>query len=634
MSVISRLEDGVYDHAIDLTRFEEGVKRRAIGFLKEMTDDINQLLADSPTLFQEQRLTALLTQVENTIGNAHKLAKTDMRNQLLDFAPIEEKATTKIMNDSLKANLFSPAMTQGQLVAIVDDSLIRGALASDWWDRLESNTKNKIVKGIQLGISEGETLGQIKTRLLGKTTGEFETYETGGKTKRRMKRVGGWIQTSNREAEALIRTSVHSVASNVRDKTYLNNLDVIDEVESIATLDGRTTPLCASYDGLRWTADGHKPVGGHGKTYLPTPRHWNCRSTHVPVIGMLEELENMAKNKGIKIPPATRASVQGKVPALTKMDDWLLLQPKVTQNKLLGGVAKGDLYRKGLGEFKVKDFTGRRGDPLNIEDLRKKFNIVKDAPEPITKAVGEKISPFGRHKGTFNPELAKQGQKWRDSLTDDQAEAIHDNFTGEDYVKMRAVMRGGGAWEDQKNTLDPRELRIDMSSKIKLYDSEEDFNYWVDKVDAFRDGIKTAPEFEGVVYRGARVNAVGFQRKIGKLVKEGGMNMPADSSATWDFDTARSFMRTTSGSEKREEFPILYWYKQRTGKSIEESSSHSSEHEVIIRQQTRFDLVKVHWDKKDWSSDEQKKFKDFAEYGGGISKKDLDQLVIIELEEI
>ena len=265
MSVVSRLEDGVYDHAIDLTRFEEGVKRRAIGFLKEMTDDINQLLADSPTVFQEQRLTALLNQVENTISDAHRLAKTDMRNQMLEFAPIEEKATTKIMNDSLQANLFSPTMTQGQLNAVVDDSLIRGALASDWWDRLESNTKNKIVKGIQLGIAEGETLGQIKTRLLGKTTGEFETYESGGKTKRRMRRGGGWIQTSNREAEALIRTSVHSVASNVRDQTYKNNRDVIDQVESVATLDGRTTPLCVSYDGLRWTADGHKPVGGHGK---------------------------------------------------------------------------------------------------------------------------------------------------------------------------------------------------------------------------------------------------------------------------------------------------------------------------------------------------------------------------------
>jgi len=373
MSVIDKLEDGVYKHAIDLTRFEESVKRRALGLLKEMTDDINQLLEDSPTLFQEQRLKALLEQVEFTIAEAHSKGKADMRNMLLELAPIEEKATTKIMNESLDADLFSPVLTEGQLREIVDESLIRGAVASDWWDRLEENTKNKIVKGIQLGIAEGETLGQIKKRLLGTTTGEYESYEVGGKTKRRMKRKGGWIQTSNREAEALIRTSVHNVASTVRDKTYMNNLDVVNAVESVATLDGRTTPLCASYDGLRWTADGHRPIGGHGKAYLPTPRHWNCRSTHVPVIDELEKLDRLARNKGITLPAQTRASVGGPVPAVTDMDKWLKRQNKTTQNAILGGTAKGDLWRQGKGKFKLKDFTGRRGDPLTIEELKKKF---------------------------------------------------------------------------------------------------------------------------------------------------------------------------------------------------------------------------------------------------------------------
>ena len=378
MTVASRMEDGVYSHAIDINRFEEGMKRRTIGFLKEMSDDINRLLSDSPTLLQSDRMKSLLDQVDGVIADAHQIAKVDMRKQLLDFAPVEEKASTKIMNDSLEADLFSPKMTSMQLQAVVDDSLIRGALGSKWWDRLEENTKNKITKGIQLGIAEGESMSQIKTRLLGKTTGEFETYEVGGKTRRRMKRVGGWIQVSNREAEAVIRTSVHSVASSVRDKTYLANLDVIDQVQSVATLDGRTTPICASYDGLRWTADGHKPVGGHGKVYLATPRHWNCRSTHVPVLSELDKLDAIAKTKGIKIPPASRASMKGRlfeVHGMKSMDDWLKTQDIPIQNALVGGAAKGALYR--TGKIKLKDFTGRRGDPISVEDLRAKFNILK-----------------------------------------------------------------------------------------------------------------------------------------------------------------------------------------------------------------------------------------------------------------
>ena len=393
MSVVSRMEDGVFDHAIDISRFEEGMRRKTIGFLKEMSDDISRLLSDSPTQIQSDRLNALLKQVDGVIEDAHKSAAVDMRNQLLDFAPIEEKATTQIMNDSLKADLFSPQMTEAQLRAVVDDSLVRGALASDWWDRLGNNTKNKITKGIQLGIAEGEGMGQIKARLLGRTTGQFETIEVGGKTVRRAVRVGGWIQASNREAEAVIRTSVHTVASKVRDETYKNNLDVIDQIESVATLDGRTTPLCASYDGLRWNAENHEPVGGHGKIYRSTPRHWGCRSTHVPVIGELDRLDKIAKTKGLKIPRATKASIQGPQRATMNMDKWLRKQSNEMQDKIVGGKTKGNLFRNKT-KLRLKDFTDRRGDPISIQDLRSKFGdeflkITREQVKPSTPA-----SPF------------------------------------------------------------------------------------------------------------------------------------------------------------------------------------------------------------------------------------------------
>ena len=386
MSVVSRMEDGVFDHAIDISRFEEGMRRKTIGFLKEMSDDISRLFSDSPTQIQADRLNALLNQVDGVIEDAHKNAAVDMRNQLLDFAPIEEKATTQIMNDSLKADLFSPQMTPQQLRAVVDDSLVRGALASDWWDRLGSNTKNKITKGIQLGIAEGEGMGQIKARLLGRTTGQFETIEVGGKTVRRAVRVGGWIQASNREAEAVIRTSVHTVASKVRDETYKNNLDVIDQIESVATLDGRTTPLCASYDGLRWNAENHEPVGGHGKIYRSTPRHWGCRSTHVPVIGELDRLDKIAKNKGIKIPRATKASIQGPQRATMNMDKWLRKQSNEMQDKIVGGKTKGNLFRNKT-KLTLKDFTDRRGDPISIQELRSKFG------DEFLKITREQVKP-------------------------------------------------------------------------------------------------------------------------------------------------------------------------------------------------------------------------------------------------
>lgn len=370
-SVIEKLEDGIYDHAIQVNRFEENLKRRSIGFLREMADDINGLLSESRQISLQEgtRLNQLMVQVKAIIAEAHSLAKTDMRSQLLDFAPIEEKATLDIMNKSIKAEVFSPVLTPAQLRAVVDDGLIRGAVAGDWWDRLEQNTQNRIVKGIQIGFAEGESIEDMKDRLLGKRTGSFENYIVADKIRRRYERKGGWIAMSDRDAEALVRTAVHKVSSTVRDQTYQANTDIIDAVESVATLDSRTTTLCASYDGLRWTMEG-KPIGGHGKVYLSTPRHWGCRSTHIPVMSKLDELDRLALQKGVKIPKATRASISGSQPATQGMDSWLKKQSKERQDMIVGGKQKGELYRS--GKLNLKDFTNRRGDPLTIEELRNK----------------------------------------------------------------------------------------------------------------------------------------------------------------------------------------------------------------------------------------------------------------------
>jgi len=110
------------------------------------------------------------------------------------------------------------------------------------------------------------------------------------------------------------------------------------------------------------------------------------------------------------------------------------------------------------------------------------------------------------------------------------------------------------------------------------------------------------------------------------VLRKGSLKMTADSSATWDTKVANDFL--TGRLEKDEKgVPLLYWYKQRSGKSIERISSHPSEHEVIIREETRYDVVKVHMDKSEWSAEEKIQFKEF-------DKPELDNIIIIEVEEL
>ena len=370
-SVIEKLEDNTFEHAIDVNRFEESVRRKVIGHIREMADEINAILSDmsiAPSV-TDDRLDALLKQVGSIITDSTSNARNELRQQLIDFAPLEEKATVGQLNDSIQTTVFTQQLTPAQLRAIVDDTKIRGALTSEWWDRMDQNTQNRIIKGIQLGFSEGESIEEMKDRLLGKRTGNFETFVVGDQTKRRMERKGGWIKMTDREAEGLVRTAVHKVSTDVREDTFKANSDVIDAIESVAVLDSRTSTLCASYDGLRWTLKG-RPLGGHGKRMITPPRHWNCRSSHVPVISGLDELDRLALQKGVKIPKAVRASIDGGQPATTSMEKWLKKQSKTRQDLIVGGKAKGDLFRG--GKLKLPDFTNKRGDPLTLKELELK----------------------------------------------------------------------------------------------------------------------------------------------------------------------------------------------------------------------------------------------------------------------
>jgi len=315
---------------------------------------------------------------------------------------------------------------------------------------------------------------------------------------------------------------------------------------------------------------------------------------------------------------------------MKSLDEWLKTQDIPTQNALVGGAAKGTLYR--TGKIKLKDFTGRRGDPISVEDLRAKFNILKVEAEKPSVAVGEKISPFGRH--TDEAKLRVAGDKWERDLTEGEKEGVY-RFTGNDYKQMRAVMRGYDV-----DSLDPT-----RDYKDRMFAHQLDFDRQTEWVANFRKATNNAPEYEGDVFRGLSKSDKDLAPLLKDLIKKKTINMPADSSATRDALHAEKFLRK-AGSPKTNK-RVMYLFHQRTGRSIDRASQFTKEKEVIIRQKTRFDLVKIHY-----SSDEVRaeaigdlfKFRRTKKtvFGGeeleSSSKEYFDKFqdaeIIIELEEV
>ena len=87
----------------------------------------------------------------------------------------------------------------------------------------------------------------------------------------------------------MARTLTNAISNNAKETFYRANEDVLEGVEILATLDGRTCPVCASIDRKRYKFDEPHPS---------LPIHHQCRCVLLPVTplsDLVEESRPMAK---------------------------------------------------------------------------------------------------------------------------------------------------------------------------------------------------------------------------------------------------------------------------------------------------------------------------------------------------
>ena len=80
---------------------------------------------------------------------------------------------------------------------------------------------------IRQGVESGWTIDQIARNIAGTAEGNYKD---------------GIFETSRKSAINMARTLCNAVSNNAKDAFYNANSDVINGVEILATLDGRTCP--------------------------------------------------------------------------------------------------------------------------------------------------------------------------------------------------------------------------------------------------------------------------------------------------------------------------------------------------------------------------------------------------------
>ncbi len=342
--MLSAILDDVYRRAILLQRFEAGLRFDVAAMLEGVVGDVIARAAGRKlTDYQAARMDALLADVSALVDTGYQQAFDRLDADLRGLAQIEARAARNSISTAYSlATVGMPA--PDMLAAIVDRELILGGPARDWWADQGRAARMSFTRTIRRGMVEGATTDQLK---------------------RELSQAGG---VAVRHAEALVRTSVQTVANGARMATYAANDDIVAGLQWLSTLDARTSATCQGRSGLRWTLDG-KPHGHHVKFIRP-PAHFNCRSTLIPLLDMDEQLDG------------TQASADGPQAAGWSFEDWLRTKSPADQDAMLGA-ARARRWRK--GDYTLSQLIDQDGRPLTLAQLDALTGKAEAVTPPVAK---------------------------------------------------------------------------------------------------------------------------------------------------------------------------------------------------------------------------------------------------------
>jgi SPP1 gp7 family putative phage head morphogenesis protein len=390
----------LYRNAIDLNRYSNSVaKQIVLAYNDIIVDSVNQLrvIDELSAPAKAARLRAILAQLKESLdtwsggsvasltGELQGLAVLQsefVADQLRRVLPAEARSAVNTVEISpqFAQSVVTTDPTRVNIVTLSDDlaaavqgapqtyaltaakgaavTLPNGQVVQKAFRGIVESQAELFAQVVRSGLLTGESTQSIARRLVGK----LQLGERGS-VKQMAEKGGELTMASNRQIMTLVRTSVNQVANAASQQVYEANQDITERYQYVATLDTRTSAICASLDGQ---------VFEYGKGPTP-PQHFNCRSTTVPVI-------DYAKLGFDPPPEGKRASMDGRVPADTSYGQWLAQQSQATKAAVLGKekVAYFELLAEKYGaRDAMAKLVRDDGSELTLEQLQRRYGAIE-----------------------------------------------------------------------------------------------------------------------------------------------------------------------------------------------------------------------------------------------------------------
>lgn len=351
--------DQLRKYTLNLLRFSKSLYQRVAekelkALEKRLIERLNSSGAEGSgdiTDFDRKRFQQMLDFAQATIDTTYKNILDNQTTELHDLAEADAEFFAAVTLKTVGVELVSTSLTRSALEDIVSSPIIEGAPSEEWWKTQSEQTKTRFKNTIRQGMLSGESTDQLVRRVRGTKAEGFKD---------------GFMDVTRREAAALVRSSVLAVSNRTRLETLQANAEVVKAYMQISTLDSRTSEICMAYSGKQWDTN-FQPIGHSLPFNGGPPRHWNCRSTLVPVLKTWDE---MGIDGLAELDAGTRASMDGQVPEDLTFDKWLKAKPSSFQDEMLGK-GKADLFR--ADKITLTDLVNSKGNVLTLEQLKQSY---------------------------------------------------------------------------------------------------------------------------------------------------------------------------------------------------------------------------------------------------------------------
>ena len=314
-------------HRIGLSRYSTAVVRKVMALLNRTEKDvIARLSLTLGETLTASRMEVLLEEVRALQVDGWKLIRQRIAGEVTGLAEVEARFALRLAGvptESRALAALSTLPTTEQVVAAVNSRPFQGRFLREWLAGAEEGAAARTRDVIRQGFVEGRSTDQIVRTLRGTGAAGYQD---------------GVLEITRRGAEAMVRTALTHTANTAAQTAWAANAGVVKAWRFVATLDGRTTLICAGLHGKEYAlGSGPQP-----------PRHVNCRSTSIPV------LDPIPGAKPFEMP---------------SYQEWLKRQPVEVQDDILGSL-KGRLFRD--GGLTVDRFTDNKGRVLSLAELRRR----------------------------------------------------------------------------------------------------------------------------------------------------------------------------------------------------------------------------------------------------------------------